>query len=205
MIDLLNSLKDKLDLSEIDLTPPDEIVKNFLSELPDITKNMVIGKLETYKGHVETYTTTELIYPPRTINQMLSDMCPKHATDKEPREPKEVVKRVDIQNDLGKQGEKYRDFECFLQTPQYEKYKYRLFFMRYGLAKYPVQFTLEESIANSISSLNSRYIVKKNNRAEVESLMSSIFSSPKVVNVIQELIRISQSEKDQPSEIEEKC
>lgn len=180
MSDLLNSLKDQLDLSEIDLTPPDEIVKNFLSELPDITQNMVMGKLEPYKGHVESYTINSL---EKLTKQFLGD----------------DMRRVDIQDDLGKQGEVYSDFECFLYTPQYEKYKYRLFFMRYGLAKYPVQFTLEESIANSIPSLNSRYIVKRNNRGEVESLMHLIFSSPKVVTVIQELIRISQSEKDQPA------
>ena len=186
MSDLLNSLKDQLDLSEIDLTPPDEIVKNFLSELPDITQNMVMGKLEPYKGHVESYAINSL---EKLRKQLLGD----------------DMRSGDIQDDLGKQGEEYIQFECFLYTPQYKKYKYRLFFMRYGLAKYPVQFTLEESIANSIPSLNSRYIVKRNNRAEVESLMHLIFSSPKVVSVIQELIRISQSEKDQLAEIEEKC
>ena len=184
MNEILSSIKDKLDFSEIDLTPPNEVVEEILSSLPSITNNMVMGKIEHYSGHVESYTTTERVYSPLTgLKEMLST--------------KDEVRRVDIQNDLGKQGEDPQNFECFLYTPEYKDYRYRLFFMSYGLAKYPVQFTLEESIANSISSLNSRYIVKANNRTDVEDLINSIFSSQKVVSVIQELIRISQSQKNQ--------
>ena len=184
MNEILSSIKDKLDFSEIDLTPPNVVVEEILSSLPSITNGMVMGKVEPYEGHVESYTTTERVYSPLTgLKEMLST--------------RDEVRRVDIQNDLGKQGEDLKSFECYLYTPEYEGYRYRLFFMRYGLAKYPVQLTLEESIAKSITSLNSRYIVNVNNRGEVENLINLIFTSQKVVSVIQELIRISQMQKSQ--------
>lgn len=184
MNEILSSIKDKLDFSEIDLTPPNEVVEAILSSLPSITNGMVMGNIKSYDGPVESYTTTERVYSPLTgLKEMLST--------------RDEVRRVDIQKELGKQGEDLKSFECYLFTPEYDGYKYRLFFMRYGLSKYPVRFTLEESIAKSIASLNSRYIVDVDNRTEVEKLIDLIFTSQKVVNVIQELIHISQSQKNQ--------
>lgn len=101
-------------------------------------------------------------------------------------------KRIDIQDSLGKCGEEEKKFECFLYTSGYEKYRYRMFFMKYGTAHYPVQFTLEESIAENIG-LNGKYIQICNSRNEVEDLIVKILTSKKVLRVMQELIRIHQA------------
>ena len=69
--------------------------------------------------------------------------------------------------------------------------------MKYGIANYPVQFTLEESIARSIQNGNSNYIVTCNNRGEVEDLLVKILTSKKVLGVMQELIRIYQAKKSE--------
>lgn len=68
--------------------------------------------------------------------------------------------------------------------------------MKYGIANYPVQFTLEESIARSIQGINSNYIVTCNNRDDVEDLVFQILTSQKVLAVMQELIRISQAKRN---------
>lgn len=67
--------------------------------------------------------------------------------------------------------------------------------MKYGIANYPVQFTLEESISRSVQGPNSNYIVTCNKRSEVEDLILKILTSKKVLGVMQELIRIYQAKK----------
>ena len=72
--------------------------------------------------------------------------------------------------------------------------------MKYGIAHYPVQFTLEESIAKDIKGLNSHYIVTCKNREEVEDLIISILNSKKIIGVMQELIYIYQAKRSEENE-----
>lgn len=57
---------------------------------------------------------------------------------------------IDIQNDLGKIGTETHKFECYLFTPEYEKYRYRMFFVKYNVSNYPVTVVFEDSVAQSI-------------------------------------------------------
>ena len=170
------NLSGMLDFTEIDLTAPDKVVAEILEQLPEDTNNIITGSVVAYSGHVTSYTTT------RTS---LAEAIGTITTEK----------RVDIQDSLGKCGEEDKKFECFLYTSGYSKYKYRMFFMKYGIANYPVQFTLEESIARSIQGSNSNYIRTCNNREEVEDLIFKILTSKKVLDIMQELIRIYQAKK----------
>lgn len=185
------NLSGMLDFAEIDLTAPDKVVEEILLQLPVDTQNMIFGSIVVYDGHVTSYTTSRTSLA-EAIGTITSE------------------KRVDIQDSLGKRGEEDKKFECFLYTSSYTKYKYRMFFMKYGIANYPVQFTLEESIARSALGANSNYIVTCSNRGEVEDLIVRILTSKKVLSVMQELIRIYQAKKneetaevlDPPSETE---
>lgn len=170
------NLSGMLDFSEIDLTAPDKVVEEILAQLPEDTQDIISGSIVEYGGHVTSYITTRA---------SLAEAIGTITTEK----------RVDIQNSLGKLGEEDKKFECFLYTSGYTKYKYRMFFMKYGIANYPVQFTLEESIARSIQGPNSNYIVICNNREDVEDLIFKILTSKKVLGVMQELIRIYQAKK----------
>lgn len=171
------NLSGKLDFSEIDLTAPEKVVREILVQLPENTQNIISGDIIAYDGHVTSYTTSR-----PSIAEVLGGVS---------RE-----RRIDIQDSLGELGVVDKKFECFLYTSDYAKYKYRLFFMRYGIANYPVQFTLEESIARSIQGINSNYIVTCNNRDDVEDLVFQILTSQKVLAVMQELIRISQAKRN---------
>lgn len=170
------NLADKLDFSIMDLTAPNKIIEEILTQLPEETHGMISGAIVKYNGPITSYTTKT----GTALAAALGTITEKH---------------FDIQEQLGKQGEEDNKYECYLYTTGYDKYKYRMFFMGYGIASYPVQFTLEQSIAWSILKDTSSYILVCNNRKEVEDLFIKILSCKKVVGVMQELIRIHQTKK----------
>ena len=172
------NLSGMLDFTEIDLTAPDKVVEEILAQLPEDTQSIIFGSIVAYDGQVTSYKTTRT-----SLAEALGTIT--------------TETHVDIQKSLGKQGEEENKFECYLYTSIYEGYKYRMFFMKYGIAHYPVQFTLEESIARSIQGTNSNYIVTCNNREEVEELILKILTSKKILSVMQELIRIYQAQKSE--------
>lgn len=176
------SVGEKLDFSDIDLTPPEEVVTNVLSQLPKATHQIVLGKVEPYGGEVFSYT-----------KERFAGLAHALGTSEE----------VDIQDSLGRIGEETHKFECYLYTPAYEKYKYRVFFMKYGTANYPVTITLEESIAKSISEENLNYIFICTTKERLENLLVQVFNSKRIIEVMQELIRINQSQRKKQTEIAE--
>lgn len=171
------NLTTRLNFSEIDLTAPDKVVAEIFEQLPEETNGIILGAVKLYDGHIFSYTKRGL----SSISIALG------ATED---------KEIDIQDSLGKFGEETCKFECYLYTPEYPKYKYRMFFMRYDIANYPVKLVLEESIANSISGNSSGYIYSCKSRAELEELVTKILTSKRAIDIMQELIRINQAKKD---------
>lgn len=171
------NLGGKLDYTDIDLTAPDIVINEVLEELPVETKGLICGKIQPYNGHIMSYT--------KSSGMASLAFALGTAQDKE----------VDIQDDLGKIGTETHKFECYLFTPEYEKYRYRMFFVKYNVSNYPVTVVLEESIAKSISRTNSGYIYTCNTRDELEELVVNILTSKRIVTVMQELIRVNQAKK----------
>lgn len=162
----------KLDFNDIDLTAPDKVIEEILSQLPKETNGIIFGRIQPYDGQVFSYKQIGL--------------AGMFATED---------KQIDIQNNLGKIGEETHKFECFLYTSEYDKYKYRVFFAQYDIANYPVNIILDESVARSISRVNIGYICTCNTREELEDLIYDIFASKRMIAVMQELIRINQAKK----------
>lgn len=169
------NLSDRLDFNDIDLTAPEKVISEVLDQLSQETKGIICGNIDTYNGHVMSYTKTGFSSIAMAIGS--------------------VDKEVDIQSDLGKIGQETHKFECYLYTPEYDKYKYRVFFVKYDTSNYPVNIILEESVARSISSGGSGYVLSCDTHEELEELMYKIFNSKKLISVMQELIRINQSKK----------
>ena len=164
------NLSEKLNFAVTDLTAPDRVIEEILSELPKETNGIILGKIEAYNGPVFSYTT--LGFPELALGG----------------------KKVDIQNKLGEIGQEEYKYECFLYTPEYDKYKYRVFFVNYSISNYPVDIILEESVAESISD-SGAYVYKCGTREELESLIFRIFSSKRVISVMQNLIWINHAKK----------
>lgn len=174
MVKKLN-ITERLDFNDIDLTAPEKVIEEVLTQVSEETNGIVLGKISSYNGHVMSYTQTGL-----------SSLAVAIGT---------VDKEIDIQKDLGKIGQESHKFECYLYTPVYEKYKYRVFFVKYDVANYPVSVILEESVARSVSGTNSGYVFTCNTKDELEDLIIKIFTSKKMISVMQELVRIYQSKK----------
>lgn len=169
-------IRGKLDFSEIDLTAPEKVIDNFFDELSNETQGIVLGRIQPYDGHVESYTR-------RGWASSISLAVAIDSADKV----------IDIQDELGASGEIDHKFECYIYTPAYEHYKYRVFFLKYGVSNYPTKIVLEQSVAESISIGNSSYVYNCNNRNELEELLIAIFSSKRLISIMQEIIRIYQS------------
>lgn len=176
------NFSERLDFNDIDLTAPDQVIEEILSQLPGETNNIIRGKIQPYSGPVSSYKMIKL----SGIDGALEG----------------TEQAVDIQNDLGEIGQETHKFECFLYTPEYDKYKYRVFFVKYDIANYPVDIILDESVARSIPGVKSGYIYTCNTREELETLIYNIFNSKRLITVMQELIRINQTKKSIKSEIE---
>lgn len=171
------NLGEKLDFTDIDLTAPDIVINNLLEQLPVETNELIYGKIQPYSGHIMSYTKSS----------GMASLALALGTVQE--------KEVDIQSELGKIGTETHKFECYLYTPEYEKYRYRMFFVRYDVSNYPATVVLEESIAKSISGTNGGYIYTCNTRDELEELIVNVLTSKRIIKVMQELIRVNQAKK----------
>ena len=169
------NLNEKLDFSDIDLTAPDRVINELLAQLPEETNGLVNGKIQEYSGYVMSYTERGLSSIAAAIG----------AADR----------KVDIQDDLGEIGTQTYKFECYLYTPEYEKYRYRMFFIKYNISHYPVTVVLEDSVARSVLGANGGYVCACNTRTELEDLVVRILTSKRIVAVMQELIRVNQAKK----------
>lgn len=171
------NLGEKLDFTDIDLTAPHIVINSLLEQLPVETNELVYGKIQPYSGHIMSYT----------MNSGRTALALTLGTVQE--------KKVDIQSELGKIGTETHKFECYLYTPEYEKYRYRMFFVKYEVSNYPATVVLEESIAKSISGTNGGYIYTCNTRDELEELIVNVLTSKRIIKVMQELIRVNQAKK----------
>ncbi len=176
-------LNDKLNFDEIDLTAPDVVINDILSELPKATQNYIYGDITAYYGNIESYRISNRF---KSVAELLD-------SDRE----------KDIQEDLGGNSNENYKYECYLYTPEYDEYRYRLFFMEYGISNYPVKIVLEESIAKSAFIDNKGYIYNCNTREELETLFYSVLNSKRGIEIMQYLIRISQAKQLERSQAEE--
>lgn len=169
------NLDGKLDFSEIDLTAPNIVIEEILSQLPKETNNLVLGEISSYSGHVTSYRKKGLSSIALSLGQL----------DEE----------YDIQDDLGKIGAEIFKYECNLYPAEYEEYRYRIFFIKFNDSNYPATVVVEESIARSLPDFGTGYIFTCNTRNDLEKLVVNILTSKRVVSVMQELIRVNQAKK----------
>ena len=80
-------------------------------------------------------------------------------------------------------------YEMYLTANQIENYKYRVMFVGYGIAGYPVKVVLEQDIADELNNKeDSGYIYTIDSKTEFEELLVSVFNSKTMQKIIQNLI-----------------
>ncbi len=152
-----------------DTKTPDEVVKEYVSQISEWTKNMVICKVASYDG----YTTSYVKKSRWSINgELLRGM---------------QEETVDIQNDLGEQSEIDNKYEVYFSVKGLEHYKYRIMFMRYGAISYPVSVVLNEDIAQAYSG-KLQYKYEVGSMDELKEMLEHIFNTEYCTKLIQSLI-----------------
>ena len=89
---------------------------------------------------------------------------------------------------------------------QIENYKYRVMFVGYGIAGYPVKVVLEQDIADELNNKeDSGYIYTIDSKTEFEELLVSVFNSKTMQKIIQNLITASNRKLLEQKEAQEDC
>lgn len=186
-------LSSKLEFDNVDITPPNVVANELAEQIKKETNGIIKGTVTSYSKGVFSYRGTGLrvgvsdLIP--SLTGLPTPLVGLHASLESIAE-----KKANPQNELGKIGEKTQEYEFYLTTPSFEQYKYRICFLQFGIANYPVSVVLEQSIADSINERSdSNYIISCKNRKEFEDLMCRVILSKRVLGVMQELINIDQT------------
>lgn len=173
----------KLDFNDIDLTPPNEVIRYIIDELEEETNTIICGKILRYNGQIVSYTDRGILSTKLDLG-----IGERH---------------VDIQTKLGEQGDINNKFEFYLYTPLHKHYKYRICYLEYGISNYPVKLVLEQSIADDVfMEKNANYIITRSDRTALEELIINILNSKRVIKVMQELIRINQIQREAEKKVQ---
>lgn len=158
------NLKTDYDFSAVDSVMPDIVMSDICNELEKITKGFVVANVREYDGKIESYDTMAAL-----AASLQTSM------------------RIDIQDKLGVIEETSFKYEMYLTANQIENYKYRVMFVGYGIAGYPVKVVLEQDIADELNNKeDSGYIYTIDSKTEFEELLVSVFNS----KTMQKLFRI---------------
>lgn len=137
------------------------------------TNGMIIAKIVAYDGPTQSYIAKPAL---ANMSEVLG------AFQKE--------RTVNIQEDLGEIGEGSFTFEFFITSVATPNYKYRVMFVEYGIAFFPVYLTLDESIALELGVEESMECV---NQEEFEKILEKILNSEKIEKVINNLLTIGKT------------
>lgn len=93
----------------------------------------------------------------------------------------------DVQNILGDQQSKFI-YEFYITAKAAPKYKYRIMFVAFGISVYPVEVSLEKSIADEIGMDKSEFTLSS--EEEVINLVGKVLGSERISAVVSNLINI---------------
>ena len=170
----------KIDFSDIDLTSPKVVVETLIKDLVEATNGIVVGEIKEYSGPIHSYTDSGI----SAIKVALGN----------------ASRYVDIQEKLGEISGESERYEFYLKTPLYEHYKFRVCFINFGVGNYPVEIVLEQGIVDDIYGEDEDYILMCNTKTEFEDLIMNILNSERVINIMQEFVRIHQIYREQKVE-----
>lgn len=166
-------LNGKLNYNEIDSSAPVNVIQEIIAQLPEQTNNIIYGNIKSYGGQLDS-----------SIANLSKALAKLTSMD------------VNVQNKLGANEEFNQKYECYIYTPIYKHYKYRVLFVQHGIDNYPVKVYLEESVARSIDpEKEGVFIYLCDNKEKLEQLIADVFTSDKMISVMQEIIRIYQAKK----------
>ena len=168
---------DRLNFDEIDLTPPNRVISSIDFDLAMATNGIIHVGVEPYEG-------------------VITQQKPSFATTFAGMFQKASASYT-VVPDMGKLGEEIHQYEIFLYTPSYPNYKFRMMFLRYGLASYPAEIVLEQGVASASMDMTGYHdlLFSVDNREQLEAIVDQVLKTDYIIEIMQELIRVDQMQK----------
>ncbi len=168
-----------------DLQSPLDIVSDQCKELSKLFNERVIARVTEYDG---PYRSTEYngLYNSEALSQAAQAMAETLSQI--------TYSKFDVQEVMGDNitGDDYSNrfvYELFLTSKNTPKYKYRVFFMYYGIGMYPVGLTIQGDIAKEIG-FDSEGMQFENTQA-FEDALAKILSSATLGKVVKNLAALN--------------
>lgn len=145
---------------------PHDIISEQCKYLFEMTDGKVIARISPYKGIIKVI-----------LDQMDWNWQGVFEQDN----------GFDVQNILGDQQSKFI-YEFYITAKAAPKYKYRIMFVAFGISVYPVEVSLEKSIADEIGMDKSEFTLSS--EEEVINLVGKVLGSERISAVVSNLINI---------------
>ena len=145
---------------------PHDIISEQCEYLSEMTNGTVIARIAPYDGDYKSrYKLDEL-----AEHAFIQNMS------------------FDVQNVLGDQQSKFI-YEFYITAKAVPKYKYRIMFLAYRVAAiYPVEVSLEKSIADELGMEESEFLISS--EEELTELIVEVLGSKRISAVVSNLINI---------------
>lgn len=153
--------------TEKKIRTPHDIISEQCKYLSEMTDGKVIARIAPYDGDYRSYSKLDPI-----ISKWLN-------ADRE--------NNFDVQNILGDRQSKFV-YEFYITAKAAPKYKYRIMFLAFGISVYPVEVSLEKSIADEIGMNKSEFLLST--EEEFANLVGKVLSSERISAVVSNLISI---------------
>lgn len=156
--------------AEKDINTAQEILQEQCDYLMNNTRGKIIAKVAEYDGPTQSYTEKSTF---SSISETLKDQF------------------VNIQTALGETSSNKFAYEFYITSSATPNYKYRIMFMTYGITFYPVNITLDESIASEIHQ--DQYIICET-QEQLENILEQILNSSQLEKIINNLLAIAKQQ-----------
>ena len=160
---------------------PKKILEEQCRYLNEETDGIVIGRVAKKKKKIDLYFET-----PAT-DALSTGLWSSAGSGDEKSGKRSARKKEDIQKELGEVGKEGFTYEFFLTSKGTPDYKFRVLFMCYDIAGYPVTIILEEGIAAEIDIFDHGYIYHLKDQHELMDLLRKIFSSDRLMGIVAKL------------------
>ena len=159
----------KKDFEEKEITTPKDIIEEQCESLNEMTDGKVIGRIISYDGEIRSYSTE----PPTSMLSNVSSMIANGMS-------------FDVQTELGEITEgDGMTYEFYITSRKTPNYKYRAFFIQYGLSLYPTYISMDKMIATELQ-IDSELMCEE--EEEFIDILSKILNSSRVVGIIENLL-----------------
>lgn len=159
------NLKNKIseDNNDINENNPIKIIKDILNQVEEITNGTVLAKMNRYSKNIKEMSSVFNI---------------------------EVIDWGDVQRKLGDVGDSGKiTYELYITSSILEKYKYRFAFIEFELSGYPVEYVIDDDIANEIK-IDDHAMIKDGK--DLKKFIYAVINSDKMADVVRKLYKFSE-------------